>query len=112
MRVGIDTVGLVVLVGVGDAVDFWRVEAVDFNRLLRLRAEMKVPGKAWLQFESKAVNSTQTMLIQTAFFDPKGLGGLLYWYALYPFHAMIFGGMVARIGEQAETEYRKGETDT
>ena len=83
---------------VGDALDFWRVEAVEPGRLLRLRAEMKVPGKAWLQFTATPRDGGTTLLEQTAFFAPKGLAGLLYWYALYPIHRVIFNGLVERIG--------------
>ncbi len=90
---------------VGDALDFWRVEAVEPGRLLRLRAEMKVPGKAWLQFEVKAYGEDseqeQTRLSQTAFFAPKGLLGWLYWYALYPLHGLIFSGLLDQIAERA-----------
>jgi hypothetical protein len=87
-------------VRVGDALDFWRVEAVEPDRLLRLRAEMKVPGRAWLQFEAKPHNGN-TRLIQTAFFAPKGLFGLLYWYVLYPIHSLIFSGMIRELAHQA-----------
>jgi len=80
----------------GDALDFWRVEAVEPGRLLRLRAEMKVPGRAWLQFEARE-HARGTLLVQTAFFAPKGLGGFAYWYALYPVHALIFSGLVRRL---------------
>jgi uncharacterized protein YbjT (DUF2867 family) len=85
---------------VGDAVDFWRVEAVDRPTLLRLRAEMRVPGRAWLQYE---VTETPrgSRLEQTAFFEPKGLPGLAYWYALYPIHGLIFRGMVRRLARRA-----------
>ena len=69
----------------GDALDFWRVEAVEPDRLLRLRAEMKVPGKAWLQFEILP-EGDGARLVQTAYFAPKGLPGLAYWYALLPVH--------------------------
>lgn len=89
-------------VRVGDAVDFWRVEAVEENQLLRLRAEMKVPGLAWLQFAAEPVNENRTRLTQTAFFAPKGLFGWLYWYGLYPIHSLIFSGLVRRVGERAE----------
>ncbi len=88
---------------VGDAVDFWRVEAVEPDRLVRLRAEMKVPGEAWLQFESLPSPDGRTKLVQTAFFAPKGLFGLLYWYVLYPIHGLIFGAMIARLAESAES---------
>jgi uncharacterized protein YbjT (DUF2867 family) len=89
-------------VRVGEALDFWRVEAVEPNHLMRLRAEMKVPGKAWLQFEVKAQeHDTRPLLTQIAFFAPKGLLGLVYWYALYPIHSMIFGGMIQRVAKRA-----------
>ncbi|MGD8856645.1 MAG: SDR family oxidoreductase [Chloroflexota bacterium] len=100
----------------GDALDFWRVEAVEPGRLMRLRAEMKLPGEAWLQFEARPVEDGQstvasdeiaggkiaTELIQTAYFASRGLLGQLYWYSLYPVHGLIFGEMVKRIGQQAE----------
>jgi len=85
---------------VGDALDFWRVEAVEPARLLRLRAEMKVPGRAWLQFETRP-RAGGTLLVQTAYFAPKGLPGLLYWYALYPVHGAIFSGMIAALAAEA-----------
>ena len=86
----------------GDPVDFWRVEAAEPGRLLRLRAEMKVPGRAWLEFQARSMPDGSTLLVQTAFFEPKGLPGLAYWYALYPVHGMIFSGLIRRIAEQAE----------
>jgi uncharacterized protein YbjT (DUF2867 family) len=91
---------------VGDAVDFWRVEALEPDRLVRLRAEMKVPGRAWLQFEAyeaprAAGEPPRSRFVQTAYFAPKGLGGLLYWYALYPLHARIFSRMADRIAAAA-----------
>lgn len=90
---------------VGDALDFWRVEAIKPNELLRLRAEMKVPGRAWLEFQAINGNGDhQTKLVQTAYFAPKGVPGLLYWYALYPFHALIFSSMIEHIAEKAESE--------
>ena len=81
---------------VGDTIDFWRVERFEPNHLLRLIAEMKLPGRAWLEFEVTGDDSTSTIR-QTAIFDPVGLFGRLYWYALYPFHQLIFGGMLRRI---------------
>jgi uncharacterized protein YbjT (DUF2867 family) len=87
---------------VGDALDFWRVEAVETDRLLRLRAEMKVPGEAWLQFEAAPQADKQTQLTQTALFAPKGLSGFLYWYLLYPFHGLIFSGMIRNVARLAE----------
>jgi len=79
----------------GDSLDFWRVEAVEPNRLLRLRAEMRLPGRAWLQFE--VTGDGPVVLRQTATFEPAGLFGLLYWYSLYPLHAAMFKGMLAAI---------------
>ena len=85
---------------VGDALDFWRVEEVRRPTLLRLRAEMKVPGRAWLQYEVKPT-AGGSRIVQTAFFEPKGLPGLAYWYALYPLHGLIFRGTVRVLAERA-----------
>jgi hypothetical protein len=92
---------------VGDALDFWRVEAIETDRMLRLRAEMKVPGRAWLQYEATPTTSSKTRLTQTAFFDAKGLFGLLYWYGLYPIHGLIFSGTIRKVAKQAEELDRK-----
>jgi len=89
------------MVRVGDAIDFWRVEAVEADRRLLLRAEMKLPGKAWLQFEAIPYAEGQTRLVQTAFFAPKGLSGLAYWYLLYPLHSLIFSGLIDRLKQLA-----------
>jgi uncharacterized protein YbjT (DUF2867 family) len=86
---------------VGEALDFWRVEAVEPGRLLRLRAEMKVPGQAWLQFKVTPREGGKSLLSQTAFFAPKGLMGWLYWYGLYPIHGLIFSGLIDRIAQRA-----------
>ena len=88
---------------VGDAVDFWRVEAVEAGRLVRLRAEMKVPGRAWLQFQAEPVGASRTRLTQTAYFAPTGLFGLLYWYVLYPIHGFIFARLIQKVAEGAAT---------
>ena len=85
---------------VGDALDFWRVEAVQRPTLLRLRAQMRVPGRAWLQYEVTAT-ARGSRLEQTAFFEPKGLPGLAYWYLLYPIHGFIFRGTVRRLAARA-----------
>ena len=89
-------------VRVGDAVDFWRVEAVEPDRMLRLRAEMKVPGRAWLEFRVEPIDAATSRLCQTAFFAPHGLPGLLYWYLLYPIHAVIFNGLAKKLTLLAE----------
>ncbi|MBI4768866.1 MAG: DUF2867 domain-containing protein, partial [Chloroflexi bacterium] len=86
---------------VGEALDFWRVEAVEPERHLRLRAEMKVPGKAWLEFQSIPQPDGKTLLTQTAYFAPRGISGFLYWYSLYPIHSFIFSGLIRKIAERA-----------
>ena len=88
---------------IGDALDFYRVEDVKSGKLLRLRAEMKFPGQAWMQFEAKQQNKEETQLIQTAFFAPKGLSGLLYWYTLYPIHSLVFSGLNRELKRLAES---------
>ena len=97
---------------VGDTLDFWRVEKVEPGRLIRLRAEMRVPGRAWLEFEARPEPDGQTRLLQTAFFEPKGLLGLVYWYALYPLHALIFSGLIRRVTQQAESISKGGSSTT
>ncbi len=87
---------------VGDSLDFWRVEALEDGLLVRLRSEMKLPGNAWLQFEARDNADGTSRLEQTAVFVPRGLPGLAYWYALYPFHAWIFRGMINAISRRAE----------
>jgi hypothetical protein len=87
----------------GDALDFWRVESFAPDHQLRLAAEMKVPGRAWLQFDVEST-SRGSMIRQTAIFDPAGLAGLLYWYALYPVHKWMFSGMLHEIALRAERE--------
>jgi uncharacterized protein YbjT (DUF2867 family) len=88
---------------VGDAVDFWRVEAYEVDRLLRLRAEMRLPGYAWLEFETSVGEDGLTSLWQTAFFEPRGVFGYLYWFGVLPFHELIFGNMASRIVHEAES---------
>jgi uncharacterized protein YbjT (DUF2867 family) len=87
----------------GTTLDFWRVEAVELSRLIRLRSEMKTPGPTWLQFEAQPRAGGGTLLIQTVFFQPHGLAGLAYWYGLYPIHQLIFSGMVHAIVRRAES---------
>lgn len=89
---------------VGDAVDFWRVEDIRLPGLLRLRAEMLLPGRAWLQFESGLTPEGDVLLLQTAIFAPRGLAGFLYWYSLYPVHSLIFSGLIRRIKQRAESK--------
>ncbi|MHB1069584.1 MAG: SDR family oxidoreductase [Gemmatimonadaceae bacterium] len=87
---------------VGDPLDWWRVEALDAPHLLRLRAEMKLPGAAWLQFEVRP-DPKGSRVEQTAFFEPDGLLGYLYWYAVLPFHRFIFPGLINALKARAET---------
>ena len=95
-------------VAVGDVVDFWRVEKVEPERLLRLRAEMKVPGLAWLDLacEPSADARGGSVYRQRAVFFPSGLGGRLYWYSILPFHGVIFSGMANQITQSAERPVR------
>ena len=85
---------------VGDALDFWRVESLDAPGLVRLRAEMLLPGTAWLEWHIEPV-STGSRLTQRAVFAPRGLTGRVYWYSLLPFHALIFGRMAQRLADAA-----------
>jgi uncharacterized protein YbjT (DUF2867 family) len=92
-------------IATGDALDFWRVEEyIPFQRVV-LRAEMKVWGGAWLDFETKSIGENKSELIQTARYYPRGLTGLVYWYAIYPIHALVFRGMVKAIAREAENAH-------
>jgi hypothetical protein len=70
---------------------------------------MKVPGKAWLQFEVQPAQSGGSQFVQTAYFAPKGLFGIIYWYSLYPIHSLIFSGMTRKIKELAEKTNQPGD---
>jgi uncharacterized protein YbjT (DUF2867 family) len=89
------------LLRIGDTIDFWRVESIESDKRLLLRAEMKLPGRSWLQFETHSHTGEQTRLVQTAFFAPKGLFGLVYWYLLYPIHRLVFAGMIRNLAQRA-----------
>jgi uncharacterized protein YbjT (DUF2867 family) len=84
----------------GSTLDFWRVELYEPGRRLRLFAEMRVPGRAWLEFRAEP-DGCSTVLRQTAQFEPSGLAGLLYWYFLWPIHELIFRGMLRRLAAAA-----------
>jgi hypothetical protein len=86
----------------GDALDFWRVERVEAGRLVRLRAEMKLPGLAWLEFQVDPGEAGGSVLTQRATFFPHGLGGRLYWLAVMPFHGIVFEGMARGLARKAE----------
>jgi uncharacterized protein YbjT (DUF2867 family) len=85
----------------GDALDFWRVVGFEQDRWLSLRAEMRLPGEALLEFRIEPGSNGQCVLRQTALFQPRGLFGLLYWYAVLPFHQLVFRGMLAGIEHDA-----------
>jgi uncharacterized protein YbjT (DUF2867 family) len=87
---------------VGDVVDFWRVEETDDSTFLRLRAEMKLPGLAWLEMQVGSTDGGTTTFHHRALFAPKGLLGHLYWFAIFPFHGIVFGGMQRNIARAAE----------
>ena len=86
---------------VGDALDWWRVEKIEPGRLLRLRAEMRLPGLAWLELAVEEVDGA-TVFRQRAIYHPRGLLGQAYWWAMYPFHGIVFGGMQRNIARAAE----------
>lgn len=89
----------------GDAVDFWRVEAIERPRFLRLRAEMRVPGRAWLEMSAEP-DGRGSVYRQRAVFFPKGLAGRLYWWSIVPIHGVVFAGMANRIALEAEAAGR------
>jgi hypothetical protein len=86
----------------GDILDGWSVEKVKPDHLIRLKFEMKAPGPAWMQFEAQAYKDGGSLLILTSFFEPHGIGGLIYWYCLYPFHQLINNGLSKAIIRLAE----------
>jgi uncharacterized protein YbjT (DUF2867 family) len=85
---------------VGDTLDCWRVEAIQPGQRLRLAAEMKLPGRAWLEFEVQS-EGDGARLRQTATFDPLGLWGLAYWYGVWPLHQLVFAGMLRALAQSA-----------
>jgi uncharacterized protein YbjT (DUF2867 family) len=87
----------------GESLDFWRVEEIEPGRLLRLRAEMRLPGRAWLELRVDTTGG-RTTYVQRAVFQPRGLGGHLYWWVVAPFHGVVFGGMLRNIVAAAEAE--------
>jgi len=87
---------------VGDSLDFWRVEAIEPGRLLRLRAEMKLPGLAWLELSVRPDARGRTRYRQQAIFRPRGLACHAYWWTVWPFHGLVFGAMTRNIATTAE----------
>ncbi|MDJ1133441.1 SDR family oxidoreductase [Streptomyces iconiensis] len=92
----------------GDSLDFWRVEEIEPGRLLRLRAEMRLPGLAWLEMYAERDDEGRTLYRQRALFHPHGLLGHAYWWSVAPFHALVFGGMARNIARAAAKEARTG----
>jgi hypothetical protein len=86
----------------GDSLDFWRVEEIEQGRLLRLRAEMRLPGLAWLELTVDE-RAGRTWFRQRALFHPRGLLGQLYWWSVSPFHGIVFGAMQRNVRRAAET---------
>ncbi|WP_226920809.1 SDR family oxidoreductase [Georgenia subflava] len=91
---------------VGDALDWWRVEKVEEGHLLRLRAEMRLPGLAWLELIADTDEAGRTVFRQRAIYHPHGLAGQAYWWAVWPFHGVVFGGMQRNIATAAEEAAR------
>ena len=97
----------------GDVLDFWRVESVETNKHLQLYAEMKLPGEGWLRYDLRPCKDGSTEIKQVAYYEPHGLLGYLYWWAVYPFHLVIFPRMLQKIGERAlELERGKEQSVT
>jgi hypothetical protein len=87
---------------VGDSLDWWRVEEIEPGRYLRLRAEMRLPGLAWLELEIGSSANGATTFRQRALFHPHGAAGHAYWAAVWPFHGLVFGAMQRNIAKAAE----------
>ncbi|MCT4351566.1 SDR family oxidoreductase [Streptomyces sp. Je 1-79] len=96
---------------VGDSLDFWRVEEIERGRLLRLRAEMRLPGLAWLEMYAESDGERGSRYRQRALFHPRGLAGHAYWWSVSPFHALVFGGMARNIALKAEASEDSGRAD-
>ncbi|MCX5908400.1 MAG: DUF2867 domain-containing protein, partial [Deltaproteobacteria bacterium] len=89
---------------VNDVIDFWRVEDLQKNKRLLLRAEMKMPGKAWLEFQIQDVDYQRKLSIR-AYFHTQSLGGKLYWYFFLPFHRFIFNGLIKQIEKRSVSSF-------
>jgi uncharacterized protein YbjT (DUF2867 family) len=96
------------LCAVGDFIDGWTVESYEPDRRLRLSSDWKLPGRAWLEFEVTVVDARRSSVRQTATFDPRGLLGRAYWYALVPIHSVLFRGMLERIARRASVQTSAG----
>jgi hypothetical protein len=98
------------VVRLGDAVDWWRVEDVVDGHLLRLRAEMRLPGRAWLDLAVERDDAGRTVYRQRAVFAPRGLWGRLYWWSVLPFHGLVFGSMQRNVAARARGQARVTST--
>lgn len=87
----------------GDTLDWWRVEAIEPPERLRLAAEMKLPGRAWLEYEVEP-RAGGSQIRQTASFEPRGIAGRLYWYGIWPLHVLVFRAMIRGLARAAEGE--------
>ena len=81
----------------GDIIDFYRVETLEQNRMMRLRAELKAPGSGWMDWHLKPKSNGGLLFSQVMYFAPKGLSGFLYWYVLYPVHRLVFSGLFKKL---------------
>jgi hypothetical protein len=90
-----------------EVVDYYRVEAFEPGRMLRLKAELKAPGQGWMEWRVTP-ESEGSSLSQTVFFAPKGLAGFFYWYALRPVHGMVFAGLIRAIARRAQLNQNSG----
>ncbi len=97
---------------VGDPLDWWRVEEIEDQHLLRLRAEMRLPGLAWLELIADTDADGRTIFRQRALFHPQGLAGYLYWALVLPFHGLVFGAMQRNIARTAESSAAPADPDT
>ena len=96
---------------VGDVIDDWSVEAYEPDRRLRLTADFRLPGRGWLEFQVTPLDGGRRSRIrQIATFDPRGVLGRLYWYAVYPFHAVVFGGLLRELARRATAAVSDAET--
>jgi hypothetical protein len=86
---------------VNDHLDFFRVDRVESDRRLRLEVDMKLPGQGWLEFRANPLSAETTQLVQTVYFAPRGLWGLIYWYGLHPIHRLIFASLLRQLKDRA-----------
>jgi uncharacterized protein YbjT (DUF2867 family) len=93
---------------IGDVIDFYRVEALEPQHMLRLKAELKAPGEGWMEWRVEPGTAGRTSLIQAVYFAPKGLAGFLYWYLLYPFHRLVFRGLIRSMAKKAKLINKSG----